>query len=228
MVCGIQGVVNLRRNVAKLLQEGRLDEVAELSDGSGLVMSAVVSRLYEADALARFRAADALGRVSSRVMLRDRGAVEQLLRKLAWSLNEESGATAWGAPHAIGEVARLDAEWASQYNPLLLSYLDDDEVYLGTEIMVHGVVWALGRIGERYSEVGKGSVDALVARLRDEDAITRGGAMVALGRIGDARAKDALLSCVDVEAVVARYVDGQMRREALGGMARGALERLRG
>jgi HEAT repeat protein len=109
-----------------------------------------------------------------------------------------------------------------------LSYLDDDEVYLGTEIMVHGVVWALGRIGETHSDLGKGSVDALVARLGDEDLTTRGAAVVALGRIGDARAKEALLSCVDDERVVERYVEGEMRLEALGVMARGALERLRG
>ncbi len=220
--------MNLRRQVAKLLAEGRLDEIAALSETSPNVVSAVVSRLYEADTLARFRAADALGRVSARVMGKDRAAVEQLLRKLAWSLNEESGATAWGAPHAIGEVARCDATWASQYHPLLLSYLDHAEVYLGTDILVHGVVWGLGRVGERYPEIGATSVGALVGRLGDEDAMTRGLAVEALGRVGDAGAKEPLLSLVEDGTEVERYVEGQMVRATVGGIARAGLERLRG
>ncbi len=225
---GIEEGVNLRRQVAKLLADGQLDEIAALSETSPNVVSAVVSRLYEADTLARFRAADALGRVASRVVIKDRTGVEQLLRKLAWSLNEESGATAWGAPHAIGEVARVDAGWASQYHPLLLSYLDDPEVYLGTDVLVHGVVWALGRLGERYPELGMTSVGALVRRLEDADERTRGLAAEALGRVGDAGAKDSLLRLVEDGTEVERYVDGQMVRATVGVIARAALERLRG
>ena len=219
--------MSLRRKVAKLLAEGRLDDIAALSDEYINVVSAVVSRLYEADALARFRAADALGRVSARIMQRDRGPIDQLLKKLSWSLNEESGATAWGAPHAIGEVARCDAGWAADYYPLLISYLDHDETYLETDILVHGVVYALGRVGERFPELGETAVDRLVPRLRDNDVMTRGLAIWALGCIGDGKAKEPLLELADDSTEVERYVDGDMESTTLGTLAQAALESLR-
>lgn len=209
-----------------MLAEGRLDEVAALSDQEGNVVSAVVSRLYEADALARFRAADALGRTSARVMQRERGAIERLLEKLSWSLNEESGATAWGAPQGIGEVILCDAHWAADYCPLLVSYLDHDDVYLDTDIMVHGVTHALGRVGGRYPQVGGSAVDSLLRRLGDHDETTRGLAAWALGAIGDARAAEPLESLVRDSAQLQRYVDGEMVSTDVGTLAREALAAL--
>ncbi|HNS95968.1 MAG TPA: HEAT repeat domain-containing protein [Polyangiaceae bacterium] len=219
--------MSLRKKVANLLAQGQLDEIAALTDTTPTVASAVTSRLYDADALARFRAADALGRVAARIITSHRVSVEQLLHKLAWALNEESGATAWGAPHAMGEIARIDPTLASQYQPLLLSYLDDEEVYLGTDIMVHGVVWALGRVGERFPELGAAAVPALLKRLQDPDDSTRALSVEALGRIGDGRAKEPLLAQTGDETRVERYLDGQMVPVSIKTLAVAALERLR-
>jgi len=210
-----------------MLSDGRLDEIAALSDESPNVVSALMSRLYEADALTRFRAADALGRVSDRLKERKRDRVEELLKKLSWALNEESGATAWGAPHAIGEVSRCDPAWASRFFPLLRSYLDHDELYLGTDIMVHGVVYAMGRVGERFPDVGRTGVESLIPLLRDDDVTTRAMAIWSLGCIGDARAREPLMDLVGDPTRVERYVQGAMESTDLGTLARGAVDSLR-
>lgn len=223
---GIEAVVSLRREVAKRLADGRLDEIAAMSDESKNVISAVVSRLYEADALLRWRAADALGRVTSRVAQRDPGAIRELLKKLAWSLNEESGATAWGAPQAIGEVTRRDPELSKEYYPLLISYLHHDEVYLETDILVHGVLHSLGRLAEGRDGLGVNAVEPLMGLLRDGDATTRGMAVWALGRIGDGRAREALSGMVGDEARLERYEDGEMVETTVGELAREGLGRL--
>lgn len=209
-----------------MLDEGRLDEIAALSDESPNVVSAVVSRLYAADALTRFRAADALGRVASRLIATRRGRVEELLKKLAWSLNEESGATAWGAPHAIGEVARCDSELAREYTPLLVSYLNHDETYLETDIMVHGVVHALGRVCAKYPEMGSLATESLIPLVRDDDAITRMLAAWALGCTGDGRAREPLAQVTGDATPVERYVDGRMESTDVGTVAREALASL--
>ena len=218
--------MSLRRDIAKLLAEARFDEIEALADTSPAVLSALTSRLYEADARDRFRAAEALGRAARRVWATRPEKVSTLLTKLVWSLNDESGATAWGAPQAIGEVVRNHDGLATEYGTLLGSYLDNEDIALETDIMVHGLVYALGRVGERHASVGRAAVPTLVRHLRDPDATTRGLAVWALGMVGDGGVVEQLGPMVDDPTPMQRYEAGEMVDTSVGELARAALARV--
>jgi hypothetical protein len=208
------------------LAEARFDEIEALADRSSAVLSALTSRLYEADARDRFRAAEALGRASRRWWGKEPDRVSTLLRKLVWSLNDESGATAWGAPQAIGEVVRNDAALAAEYAPLLISYLDNEDIALETDIMVQGLVYALGRVGEKHRLIGQECVPTLIRHLRDPDPTTMGLAVWALGLVGDARAVEVLGPLMDDATPMQRYEAGEMADTSIGALAREALVRV--
>jgi len=73
--------------------------------------------------------------------------VRDLVRRLAWSLNDESGATGWGAPEAMAEIISRATDLRGEFASLYPSYLGHEDVYLGHEVLDTGALWALGRLG---------------------------------------------------------------------------------
>jgi hypothetical protein len=210
-----------------LLQANRLDEIEAMADTTRGLTSALLSRLYQADACDRWRAAEAVGRVAGRLWARQPGQVERLLAKLVWALNDESGATGWGVPQALGEVVRNDAKLARDYLPLLQSYLDSEDIGLGTDILVHGTVYAIGRVGEAHPELAGTAGAKLERLLHTSDATTRGLAAWALGRMQAPGAWPLLVGrLTEDDAAVQLYEGGNMRETTVGQIAHQTLQRM--
>ncbi len=220
--------MSFKQDLIKIVEQGNLDEIAALAEESSSVPTVLMSRLFAAEARTRWRAADAMGRACEVIGRRDPSKVRHVLQRLVWALNDESGTTGWGVPQAIGEVIRSDVGLAREFAPLLVAYLEHEDVAVGTDVLVHGVIYALGRIGERWPEVVRDGIPAMRARLGDGDATTRGLAAWALGRAGarDARAQVEALSGDGAQAE--RYEGGELVRAEVGVMAREALAGLRG
>lgn len=211
-----------------MIESGSLDDVAAAAEASSSVPTLLMSRLYSAEALTRWRAAEAMGRACEVVGRREPGKVRQVLQRLVWALNDESGTTGWGVPQAIGEVIRTDRALAQEFAPMLIAYLEDEDVAVGTGVLVHGVVHALGRIGERHEDAVKPSVPALRALLGDSDATTRGLAVWALGKLRAADAAEPIARMCGDDAVAQRYEAGQVVTTTVGEIAKEALAALRG
>ena len=73
------------------------------------------------------RAAKALGRVAARLSdLPDgREQTADLVRRLMWHMNEESGNIGWGIPEAFAEVLAARRPIAEKYATILISYVID-------------------------------------------------------------------------------------------------------
>jgi len=91
----------------------------------------LISLLCSASADLRFAAARALGRLAATLAEKDPEKVRDLLRRLFWSTNDESGASGLGVPEAIGEIiaGRPDL-WAEYVGPLL-NLLDEPGLQAG-------------------------------------------------------------------------------------------------
>lgn len=94
--------MELKRMVTDLLHQGRNDELRRLVASEPRSVRVLLGRLWDADADVRRRAADALGEAAAR----DPELGREILRRLVWALNDESGTN--GAPGlaAIGEIGR--------------------------------------------------------------------------------------------------------------------------
>jgi hypothetical protein len=169
--------------VRTLLEEGRLDAIAERASASRRVLGTLLSLTYDADPTLAWRAVEATGVAAARIADDDPAPVREHLRRLLWLISEESGGICWRAPEAMAEIVARRPEAFADYVPIVAHLL----VETAEEDLAHfraGMLWALGRLG-RLAADGAGDVLPLVvAALDHADARVRGAAVWCLGRLG--------------------------------------------
>lgn len=94
----------------------------------------------------KWRAVRAMGKVVAQMAVANLESARVIMRRLMWSLNDESGGIGWGAPEAMGEIMAQDERLAGEYKKILLSYLDEEGNYLEHEPLRQGALWALQRL----------------------------------------------------------------------------------
>jgi len=117
------------------------------------------SALCHADETRRLRAALAFGRVVARLAARDMEAARVVMRRLLWSLNDESGGIGWGAPEAMAAVIAESQALADEYLHMLVSYLKEDGEelcqdgnFIELPALQRGLLWGIAHIAPRYRE----------------------------------------------------------------------------
>ena len=67
-----------------------------------------------------------------------------ILRRIMWSLNDESGGIGWGSAEAMGEILYHSPELALEFKNILFSYLDHHGNFLEHEMLQRGLLWGIG------------------------------------------------------------------------------------
>ncbi len=98
----------------------------------------------------KWRSVRAMGKVVAQMAFSNIESARVVMRRLMWSLNDESGGIGWGAPEAMGEIMAQDKRLADEYYKILLSYIDEDGNFLEHEPLRKGAIWAVERISKRY------------------------------------------------------------------------------
>lgn len=167
-----------------------------------------------------------LGDHAEEKLAHSRERVVDLLSRLAWLLNDESGATGWGAPEAIGEILARAPDLKPSFAPRLLSWLDNEEVFLDQEVLDAGTLWSMGRIGPADA-FAESRVAPVVARfLEGGSALTRGAAAFCAGRLGYASLAPILESLTGDDENLTLLIDGEIVERSVGDLAREALAAL--
>ncbi len=96
----------------------------------------------------KWRAIRAMGKVVANMAAHNTESARIIMRRLMWSLNDESGGIGWGAPEAMGEIMAQDETLAREYHHMLLSYVDEKGNFLEYEPLRKGAVWAIKRVCE--------------------------------------------------------------------------------
>ena len=68
------------------------------------------------------------------------------MRRLMWSLNDESGSIGWGAPEAMAEIMARNKKLADEYYKILISYSEQGKNYLEHEGLQRSVRRGIERI----------------------------------------------------------------------------------
>ncbi len=124
----------IRAELAEVLLRAEADEC--LHERLGRIPSqpatrALLSFLSSADGALRSRSAQALGPLVADRARSDPDGAREIVRRLMWSLNDESGGIGWGAPEAMAHIlARSDSLW-EEFAPVFVSYLREDGNFLG-------------------------------------------------------------------------------------------------
>lgn len=145
-----------------LLQQQKVSALASLVAGDRRAVRHLVGRLWDPNEEIRAVAAAALGAAAT---AHPELGVD-VVRRLIWGLNDESGTNGvYGVP-ALGEIGREAPELFEPFVSPLMSFAED----AGLRIPI---IEALIRIGERHAELVRSHVGYLRTHIPNDDAAAR-------------------------------------------------------
>jgi HEAT repeat protein len=157
------------------------------------VVNALFFGICHPDERIRWHAISAMGGAVARLAEQDMEEGRVILRRMLWSLNDESGGIGWGAPEAMSEIMCRHEGLADEYVHMLISYMrpDGEEEcqdgnFLEHEMLQQGLMWAVGRLAQCRKELllARGVEYDLSPYLESPDATVRGLAARAIGLLG--------------------------------------------
>jgi HEAT repeat protein len=186
--------------------------------------------LYSTDLLVRWHAVTGFGVVVPALAEHSLEDARIVMRRLLWSVNEESGGIGWGAPEAMAEIMACHAGLAREFASILRSYIHEaharDDNYLELPSLRRGAVWGLGRLAEADPSLAAPAAEDLRLCLADADGPVRGLACRALGLIGVGASSDALSSLLEDSSEFELYAGDKLIQTTVSEQARHAMERL--
>jgi len=112
-------------------------------------INVLFSFLCSADKSIKARAVIAMGEVVSKMAESDLESARTVMRRLVWSLNEESGWIGWGSAEAMGEIMARNETLAKEYHNLLISFVTEgNNNYLLYDKLREEVVLGLKRLAQ--------------------------------------------------------------------------------
>jgi len=144
----LSGLRSLKAEVYSLLD--REDGKAFPGEILGFPLKKVVNPLFSyiqsVDPGIKARAVVSMGRVVAELADQEIEAARVVMRRLMWSLNDESGGIGWGACEAMGEIMAEHEGLAREFHKILISYVDPEGNYLEYEPLRKGAVLGLKRL----------------------------------------------------------------------------------
>ncbi len=195
------------------------------------MVNVLISLFCSPEETIRWRAITAAGAVVAILAENDREAARVIMRRLVWSLNDESGGIGWGAPEAMAEIMAREEGLAREYSRIFVSYLDEKGNFLEYEALQQGLLWGLARLAEVRPELLQEAIPHLARYLESGNAAVRGLASRAAGLLGAQEFHPALRAMLEDKAEFALYEEGKVipcTVKDLVGEALNALERQKG
>jgi len=190
---------SLKKKLFDLLSQGDLDkalvETGRLPPRQ--IINPLLSFIQSGNEKVKWGAVKATGQVVSRLAESDLEAARVIMRRLMWTLNDESGGIGWGSPEAMGEILAAHSGLAQEYAVILLSYAREDGNYLEHEGLQRGLMWGIGRLSEKRPELVRGSAEFLLPYLQSQDEVIRGLAARVMGLLQAKEAVPALRELIE-------------------------------
>jgi hypothetical protein len=133
----------MKQAVTAALEAEDYETILTLAFQSRKILSVLVRLAYEKETLTGWRAISAVGKVASVFVRSNYDFLRETIRKLLWSLSDESGGIGWAAPEILGEIVSADPEKMSDIIPLIT-----EAYYIEEKVFRPGVLYALKRIAE--------------------------------------------------------------------------------
>ncbi|MCW5203584.1 HEAT repeat domain-containing protein [Desulfobulbus sp. US1] len=189
------GTRAIKQQVLGLLQQDDLagieTELARLQEKE--LVNALFSGICHSAEQIRWHAVSVMGSAVARLAEQDMEEARVILRRMLWSLNDESGGIGWGAPESMAEIMCRHEGLADEYIHMLISYMrpDGEEEcqdgnFLEHEMLQQGLMWAIGRLAQYRKKhlLVRGVEHDLPPYLESSDATVCGLAARAIGLLG--------------------------------------------
>ena len=217
-----------RKIKAKVLALLRAE--ADPAEFEGLERTGLINGLLAAlnrpEEEVRHRAGEVLGLAVAGLAGDDLEAARNIMRRLAWSLNDESGAVGWGAAEGMAEIMVRVPDLAREFSAVLVFQLREDPGAPEFPPLVKSCLRAVGRIAGADKNSAAGAAQHLPRFLRSPDPEIRGLAARTAGRTGAGELKAELARLFEDPDLIEIRIEGRMRKMRVEEVARIAYERL--
>ncbi len=214
----------LKKKVLKLLKKGEFEKNLEkiCRIDARKVVNPLISFFYNPDELVKWRSITAIGSVVSDLAGNDIESARVIMRRLMWSLNDESGGIGWGAPEAMGEIMAKNQQLADEYSSILLSYINESGNYLEHAILKRGVLWGLGRLAYARPQLVKPATHFLIPYMLSEDSFHRGLAVWTAGALDPKPIIPFLKDLITDNAKISIFINMHFVESTVGQLAKKA------
>ncbi len=220
----------IRQEVKAILKDGDLLHLLEFVETvpPKKVVQPLIQTFYKTDSLQRWHAVTAFGSGMNRIAGAEMEDARIIMRRLMWSLNDESGGIGWGAPEAMAEAMANNAVLAEEYSRILLSYIWEEGNYLEYLPLRRGALWGLMRLAQSRPDIFNEIDCARLVKdyLKDNDAESRALAALALGFAGKKEFCDEIANMLSDRRMFKLYLDMELREISVADAAAMALEKL--
>ncbi|MBC8491152.1 MAG: hypothetical protein H8D42_01170 [Candidatus Marinimicrobia bacterium] len=158
--------VKEKQYLRKLLADKRWSELLDWFRNSRGGMRKITPLIYDSDFLIRWRAVEALGKVSAVIAETDPENVREIIRRYFWSMNDESGNQIINAPEVIAEILYNVPHLIGEFAEVFASFISE-------EPFESGIHWGLARISEFKPNLPGNVIDRLEISLQDENPFIR-------------------------------------------------------
>lgn len=158
----------LKKSILRLLEANDLNALVALGQNKPRVVSILIRISYDKETLAGWRAIKAVGLLARELVKTDYEYLRNTIRKLRWSLSDESGGIGWSAPELIGEIVCADPRRFADIVPLIADVYSIEE-----DVFRPGVLYAFSRIAESVPDLVVPFADIIKAALNDKNALVR-------------------------------------------------------
>ncbi len=131
---------NIKQTLKILLSEGDYQKIAEMAEDNQAVISKLISMTYDKEDVLTWRAIESFKTISKRLTPIKPGLMRDTIRRLLWSMSDESGGIGWSACEIIGCITSANPSEYSEMIPLLWSYREEENFR-------PGALWAMAQIG---------------------------------------------------------------------------------
>jgi hypothetical protein len=166
--------------ICQALEQNDLEKIAALAQHNKRVLSSLIRLAYDKETIVGWRAIKAIGLVAKAIVKTDDEFLRITIRKLLWSLSDESGGIGWSAPEILGEIVSADPEKFSDIIPLIAEVFNVEE-----RVFRPGIVYALGRIAEAAPERVAGFQKIIITSLADKEPLLKIHALRLADRLWD-------------------------------------------
>jgi hypothetical protein len=204
--------MKLKEQVRYLLEKGLLDVVGKLAVKDKNVIKWLISFSYDKEDKITWRAIESMGHVAVDLRAAHLNILRETVRRLLWSMSDESGGIGWSAPEILGEIIRSDPEEFQDIIPILWSSREE-------ESFRPGAVWAMVRVAGVRPDMVTFSTSDLRELASDVNPSVRGYAALLVGATAVDGKEDILRQLSDDLDILPVYSDGSLRKSTVSELA---------
>jgi hypothetical protein len=208
--------MHMKDKVKGLLKLQAYGQVADMAGQDKGIIRCLISLSYDKQDVISWRAIEAIGVISRTYAKGMMDILRDTVRRLLWSMGEESGGIGWSAAEMLGEIVTGDPDAFNDIIPIIWSFKEE-------EMFRAGIVWAMGRIAMIRPELVEFIIPDLPEMLEDGNPAVRGYTVLLMGLLHDAliagKVRQQVSKLLGDSSPVPVYYEGELVTRTVGDIA---------